>query len=278
VLIHDIDRIELLTDHTNGFYTNKNVTMYINGSDSISGKAEYKFENGDWSTSNQRTYAGNKENIALYIRDKAGNVSNNEPITINNIDKLEPNVPTITRKAYNTFDWSVTDKDGNTTSTKSNMRSYNINMSSTEPTTWSNGSSGTYSSVTTEGTYYVWAMDKAGNVNKNTINAYTVTRSQGTGTTLTTKFESSNGTAFTNNPVVLHDTPIYVDVTSLPGYYGRSAKKNSTAISLNATTNITENSTISSLTTACPTTYPYSAAGSATINFGLYSLNFCAIA
>ena len=108
--LNDVDRIELLTDHTNGFYTNQNVTVYINGSDSISGKSEYSFDNGStWSVDNSKVYGTNQSNISLKMRDGAKNVSGLETRTINNIDKLPPLCELKRSSAANGYGWYKTD-------------------------------------------------------------------------------------------------------------------------------------------------------------------------
>ena len=70
-----------------------------------------------------------------------------------------------------------------------------------------------------------------GGVNKTqTINYYTITRSQGAGTTLTTKWDSASGTAFTNNPVVLGNekVTIYGKSEIASGYHGTATLKHGT--------------------------------------------------
>lgn len=71
------------------------------------------------------------------------------------------------------------------------------------------------------------------------VNYYTITRSQGVGTTLTTKFDSSSGTAFTNNPVVLGNNrvTIYAKATKNSGYNGTvTLKHGSTSMTASGAT------------------------------------------
>ena len=180
---NDVSRIELLTDNTNGFYTNKDVTMYINSSDSLSGKAEYSFDNGStWSTNNSKTYSTNQTGLKLMTRDRAKNVSDASDKTIPNIDKLVPNATIYTpnSKDYTitvgntnlnvSSKITITDQDANTNYAKSTIRSISYAWSTsntTEPTSWtSTTNNSTLTQNSTGGNYYLWtkAVDKAGNV------------------------------------------------------------------------------------------------------------------
>ena len=85
-----IERIELITDQTNGYYTNKDVIVYATSKDSFSGKGYYSFDGSAWQTSNSYTYGSNVVSSNAKIKDFAGNES--DPITfdITNIDKEVP--------------------------------------------------------------------------------------------------------------------------------------------------------------------------------------------
>ncbi|MBQ6477088.1 MAG: InlB B-repeat-containing protein [Bacilli bacterium] len=109
--------------------------------------------------------------------------------------------------------------------------------------TVSSGSTATFSGLAT--TYYIFAGKSdaakttmvytgytigAGLSQTKDVNYYTITRSQGSGTTLTTKWDSSSGTAFTNNPVVLGNNvvTIYASSTINTGYEGTATLKHGT--------------------------------------------------
>ncbi len=173
------------------------------------------------------------------------------------VDVQKPSV-TLTRQTYNTYNWTATEKG------ESGLRGYRYSTSNTVPTSYT--TSGTINSgsktISSEATNYVWVVDRAGNANSASIASYTVKRSQGAGTSLTTKYETSSGTTFTSNLVVLNGTKIYVSGTSSAGYSGIVVKKNGTAITNNAQTTISANSTISSEATICAAG-SYSGAGAA---------------
>ena len=63
-----------------------------------------------------------------------------------------------------------------------------------------------------------------------TVNYYTITRSQGTGTTLETRWDSASGSTFTNNPIVLgnNKVTIYGKATLNTGYSGTVTLKHGT--------------------------------------------------
>ena len=188
---------------------------------------------------------GGSYTITTKAEDWAGNTN-----TSTNSYQFDNNPPllTITRISYNKYKWEAQEKG------YSGINGYINNTSSTTPTTgWITGptSSGNRT-VSSAGTYYTWVKDNAGNVVSADIPAYTVTRSVGTGTTLTTKYESSSGTAFTSNSVTLKNTPVYIAATLQPGYQNLVIKYGSTSITNQSTHNVTGNVTISSSATACP--------------------------
>ena len=128
---------------------------------------------------------------------------------------IAPPVVSITRKTYNSFDWKITDDR--------NVTAYKITNTFEQPTSgWTSASgtsvTGTKSSITTAGTYYVWAKDSIDQVAVGSITAYTLTRSQGTNTTLTTRVDStssSTGTKLTTTKIVyLEGTPIWTSATA----------------------------------------------------------------
>ena len=169
--LNDIERIELLTDHTNGIYTNQNITMYINGSDSLSGKAEYSFDDGSiWSEDNSKVYSQNQASLKLKMRDRALNVSNRVTEKIDNIDKLLPSCELKRSITANGAGWNKADvkaqfkttSDAASTSAnaQSTVRDYSFNT-----TGIGNPKEQTQSSNTPKaGTKYTgYVIDKAGN-------------------------------------------------------------------------------------------------------------------
>ena len=82
----------------------------------------------------------------------------------------------------------------------------------------------------------MWVKDSEGNVSDNsaTIKAYTISRSQGTGTTLKTQFDrttentSNTNNDFTSSLVVLHGTPIWAKATASTGYTNLTLKHGNT--------------------------------------------------
>ena len=168
-------------------------------------------------------------------------------------DETAP-VVTITRTNYNTFNWTATDEVG--------IKGYKITTTDTKPLVTESGwtKDGTLTSgtknITEAGTYYVWAKDEAGNVNNAvSISAYTITRNQGTGTTLLTKVDATNATTGTPKTdttiVVLENTQIWASATVSTGYKAPVLKKNETTINAaGEAITITENITIKSSATA----------------------------
>ena len=84
-----------------------------------------------------------------------------------------------------------------------------------------------------------------------TINYYTISRSQGTGTTLTTKYDSSSGTAFTSNTVMLSGITLWASSTASSGYNTATLKHGSTTMTASgATFTVSATETITSAATA----------------------------
>lgn len=81
-----IERIELITDHTTGFYTNYDVYAYAISSDSV----YYSFNDSAWQTSNKYVYTSNDTSASIKTKDDAGNESSVLSFSINNIDKEKP--------------------------------------------------------------------------------------------------------------------------------------------------------------------------------------------
>ena len=165
-------------------------------------------------------------------------------LTANAADKTAPTV-SISRTDYNTFSWTASDGVG--------VTGYAITNSSTAPSSWTTTgtlTSGSYDISATANTWYVWVKDAAGNTASASIASYEVTRSQGTGTTLTTKYESSSGTAFSSTTYVLNGTPIYIAVSANSGYHGAVVKVNNSAFTSGNTHTVSAATTITSSATA----------------------------
>ena len=152
----------------------------------------------------------------------------------------------VAREDFNTFRWTATDVVP--------ITGYQISKNSAVPsatgTGWTNGNinTGTYD-ISEEGTYYVYVKNEDGIVGRGMINAYTVSRNQGTGTTLTTKIDSSSGEEFTNTTNVLDGTTIYVAGSLNTGYSSLVLKNKDNVISAGNQT-ITSNSIFKSSATA----------------------------
>ena len=167
-----------ITNSSGGNWTNQSVTTKVTSTDAMSGIAKYQIKYSgtsnawrdfDNNNSSHTSWAADR-NETLYFRaiDNAGNISAESSTSVK-IDKTVPTV-TINRTSANTFDWKASD-------TLSGVAGYAVTTLGSTPTSWTtNGTltSGT-KTISAAGTYYVWIKDKAGNVNKATINAYTVT-------------------------------------------------------------------------------------------------------
>lgn len=87
---YNISRIDLIVNDTTSLYTNKNVTVYADAKDTISGVAKYSYDDGlNWTTNDFASFATNTT-VKVKSMDVAGNVSVASTIVINNIDKLVP--------------------------------------------------------------------------------------------------------------------------------------------------------------------------------------------
>ena len=197
-------------------------------------------------------YKDGSYTVETKVEDWAGNT--NSSTNTYKYDGTKPTV-TITRRSYNQYTWSANDTG------YSGLSGYKNDKVAADPTSgWTainpttNSKTGTYT-IPNAGTHYTHVRDAAGNTARASITAYTVTRSQGAGTTLTTKFERSNGTAFTNNPVVLNGTPIYIAAKLNAGYEKLSIKYGSTAINSGTTKNTTAAVTISTSASKCAKGY-----------------------
>ena len=132
---------------------------------------------------------------------------------------------------------------------------YMVTTSNTQPSINDSGWSTTASEVTIDQTaaktYYVWAKDGV-NITHQTINTYKLTKTQGTGTTLTLKYNNNSG-AELNTSYVLAGTPVYITASANNGYGSLVLKKDSTSINSGTTQTISAATTISS--SATPNVY-----------------------
>ena len=165
-------------NYTAGTWTGQNIWVQLKSASIGAGIKEYQwYKNGAW-TSSEITTASNTGTILFTatrnetIRFRA--IDNNGVVSAETVFgvKIDKTVPTVTinRTSANTFDWKASD-------TLSGVAGYAVTTLGSTPTSWTtNGTltSGT-KTISAAGTYYVWIKDKAGNVNKATINAYTVT-------------------------------------------------------------------------------------------------------
>lgn len=87
----DIAKVEVVKNETTtSIWTNKDVSIYVEAKDTITGVDYYSYDNGStYTTSNIKAYAENTIGVVV-IKDKAGNVSLGIPYTINKIDKEKP--------------------------------------------------------------------------------------------------------------------------------------------------------------------------------------------
>ena len=171
-------------------------------------------------------------------------VNKNLLLTAKAEDNSAPTVK-LARVDYNTFNWQAFDNGG--------IKGYQILKDpSVEPkkddlgwidTTVNTGTS----DISDEGTYYVYAIDKEGNIGKGKINAYLMTRKQGEGTNLTTRVDGQEGYEVTQNIAVLEGTEIYAMTTANNGYTIPILKINSKMMNVNGdTATVNSNTTVES--------------------------------
>ena len=166
-----------------------------------------------------------------------GSFNITEATTIASIaaDTIKP-VVTITRYDYNTLSWTATDGVGVIGYQITNSSSIpDPDASSWTPITSTTSATGTHD-IDADGTksYYVWAKDAAGNVSANkSIAAYLVKRTQGEGTNLVTRVDSTtanDGISISENTPVLKDTSVWASASLNTGYYDLSLTKNGTEV------------------------------------------------
>ena len=175
-----ISKIEFITrNDTVGYHTNKNVTLYINGHDSLSGKAEYSVDDGvTWSNKNYFNFSTKQSNIKAKIKDTAGNINEPDILKINNIDKLNPTVEFNVNGTLGTNGWyksdkvtiSITTSDAEATDlySRSQVRYYDISLSNVK--SYNNKTQLVQTDNTVGTMYYAYVIDNAGNEASSSIN------------------------------------------------------------------------------------------------------------
>ena len=158
------------------------------------------------------------------------------------LDKQEPEL-TITQSAANKFTYSATDNF--------EVLGYMVTTSSTEPalddSNWVSDPSEVTIDNTAAHTYYVWAKDGV-NITHETIETFLLTKTEGTGTTLTLKYNNNSGAELTTG-YVLDGTIIYVSGSVNQGFSNLEIKKNNVNINSESTQTINAATTISSSAT-----------------------------
>ena len=163
-------------------WTNQNVTFTVAASDSGSGLASsaYSFSNASgsysWGAAKSKTYSTNQA-VYFGVRDNAGNIATTSRGTY--IDKLAPSIPTYS--GYNgnwtnkdvTVTVKSTDRAANNSYGCSGVKSYS--SSNTQGSySWKNASAVNASynfTYTSNGTYYIYAKDQAGNISSDSAAA-----------------------------------------------------------------------------------------------------------
>ena len=165
-------------------WTNKDVTITTTVSDNESKLSGYAVTTTDSTPTNWTTINGSPAsyNVSykatangtyyIWVKDVAGNVAKSS-IKITNIDKTNPavNTPSYTPTAWTNGDVTI---KALISDNESKLASYAVTTSTSTPTNWTTISGGQASytinyTAKTNGTYYVWAKDIAGNINKNSI-------------------------------------------------------------------------------------------------------------
>lgn len=163
-------------------WTNQNVSFTVAASDSGSGLASsaYSFSNASgsysWGTAKSKTYSTN-QTVYFGVRDNAGNIATTSRNTY--IDKLAPSIPT--HSGYN-GNWTnkdvtvivkSTDRAANSSYGCSGVKSYS--SSNTQGSySWKDASAVNASynfTYTSNGTYYIYAKDQAGNISSDSTAA-----------------------------------------------------------------------------------------------------------
>ena len=261
------DQNKFINAGTNTTWSNTNKTLFIECTDNMDD--EYGCVNVDTVTtsgSGKRYFKDVKEyttsiksdsnTVTVTLKDAYMNertctlpVGGSNPY----IDKEEPTI-TITRSAANKFTYSATDNMSSSVTPR-----FMVTTSSTKPAlddaNWSSSASEVTIDNSASKTYYVWAKDGV-NITNSTISTYLLTKTQGTGTTLTLKYQNNSGATLSTG-YVLNGTQVYATATPSTGYNTALIKKDSTTAatgtgtnSVNTTITVNAATTISSSATA----------------------------
>ena len=244
----------VITNPSNGNWTNGDVKITLTSSDSASGIKQFEwFENGAWTTralttsgnSATITYTVNRDVTIRYrVIDNAGN-SSEEATTVVRIDKNVPSV-TLSPNGGTTYTMPTSGKAMiKTTLSASDSGGSGLTVlqyawstsNTTEPTTWTNFTNGSVVSKTdcTVGNYYLWTkvMDKAGNraTSIKVSNVFTVNANTAAGSKITL---TPNTTAWTNQNVTVSVTyGAYLTQNRKAGV-GSATTANSTTVTVTA--------------------------------------------
>ena len=239
-------------------WTNKDVTISTTVSDNESKLSGYAITTTDSTPTNWTSISGSPAsyNISykattngtyyVWVKDAAGNVAKNS-IKITNIDKTTPSVnkPTYTPTAWTngnvTIKTVVSDSD-------SKLASYAVTTTTTTPTNWTSISGGQASytvsyTATSNGTYYVWVKDVAGNINKNSIKITNIDKENpkvGTPSISPTAWTNGNVTiksAVSDNDSKLAGYAITTNTTTPTNWTSISGSQASYTVSYTATSN-----------------------------------------
>ena|GEM_PF-7045833 len=175
--------------------------------------------------------------------------------------------PTITVIDHNTFNYESENGAAYYISTSSSKPSAGDSASNTFALdTWTTATSTGNLTLSEGQTYYVWSESSitGGTVSSNSasIGVNKVTRSEGEGTSLVTKYDSSSGEDFaTDKAYVLYGSSVYVTSELKEGYDNLVIKKNSANISNGLTHTINGNITFTTSATEKTATLTYNSNG-----------------
>ena len=226
------------------------------------------------------TYHGQETNaatssltITFAPSDTANVCSVAKTYTIEKKDTTAPVKPTITLSDCDTFTYTSSDTVG--------VTGYYISTSSTKPsasaTGWTTSTTHNFTVPTSATTYYVWAKDNSGNISSSATTALIkITRTQGTGTTLTTKYNNgSQDVDFTNNIYTTANCTVSASAAANSGYNNVKLKFNGAEVTNPSSTTTKSALTIASEATQNTTTITLNKDGSnwssSGMNVALYS-------
>ena len=242
---------------TNTTWTNKNQKLFIECSDNMPGNygcinvteitdnnnnKRYFKEVKEYTTSIQT----DSQAISVVLKDAYLNertctlpVGGSNPF----LDNEAPTI-TLTPTSYNKFTYSAIDD--------MEVKGYMVTTTNEEPEiddeNWLEEPAEVTIDNTKATTYYIWVKDEV-NISHLTIDTYLLTKTEGTGTSLTLKYVDNNGVQI-NTGYVLNGTPVYVTSSLLPGYSNLIVKNNNTNITPPSTQTISTATEIKSSATA----------------------------